>query len=55
MADRAADAGASSTSSGLNAHEMRITSHGKMNAWVDFALKFFEVLTTLQNAHSSCY
>lgn len=26
-----------------NAHEIRITSHGKMNAWVEFALKFFEV------------
>jgi hypothetical protein len=25
------------------AHEIRITSHGKMNAWVEFALKFFEV------------
>lgn len=25
------------------AHEVRITSHGKMNAWVEFALKFFEV------------
>ncbi|KAJ3559422.1 hypothetical protein NM688_g349 [Phlebia brevispora] len=23
-------------------HEVRITSHGKMNAWVDFALDFFE-------------
>lgn len=26
----------------LDAHEIRITSHGKMNAWVDFALKYFE-------------
>ena len=26
-----------------DAHEIRITSHGKMNAWVEFALKFFEV------------
>lgn len=24
------------------AHEVRITSHGKMSAWVEFALKFFE-------------
>lgn len=24
-------------------HEIRITTHGKMNAWVDYALKFFEV------------
>ncbi|ETW82928.1 hypothetical protein HETIRDRAFT_316269 [Heterobasidion irregulare TC 32-1] len=23
-------------------HEMRITNHGKINAWVDFALQFFE-------------
>ncbi|GJE92376.1 hypothetical protein PsYK624_085300 [Phanerochaete sordida] len=30
------------TENELNAHEVRITSHGKMNAWVDFALKFFE-------------
>ena len=26
-----------------NAHEIRITSHGKISAWVDFALKFFQV------------
>ncbi|TFY72052.1 hypothetical protein EVG20_g978 [Dentipellis fragilis] len=25
-----------------DAHEMRITSHGKMRGWVDFALQFFE-------------
>lgn len=24
-------------------HEIRITAHGKMQAWVDFALRFFEV------------
>ncbi|EKM53206.1 uncharacterized protein PHACADRAFT_197627 [Phanerochaete carnosa HHB-10118-sp] len=35
-------AGAINTSNELNAHEVRITSHGKMNVWVDFALKFFE-------------
>lgn len=23
-------------------HEMRITNHGKINAWVDYALQFFE-------------
>ncbi|KAI0314339.1 hypothetical protein OF83DRAFT_1063986 [Amylostereum chailletii] len=28
-------------SSSLNAHEIRITSGGKINFWVDFALKFF--------------
>lgn len=26
-----------------SAHEIRITAHGKMQAWVDFALRFFEV------------
>ncbi len=25
------------------AHEIRITSHGKYNTWVDFALRHFEV------------
>ncbi|TFY83028.1 hypothetical protein EWM64_g984 [Hericium alpestre] len=26
----------------LEAHEIRITNHGKINTWVDFALEFFE-------------
>ncbi|KAI0059194.1 hypothetical protein BV25DRAFT_1809363 [Artomyces pyxidatus] len=33
------DAGAQQT---FEAHEIRITSHGKIQAWVDFALQFFE-------------
>ena len=35
----------------ITAHEIRITSHGKMSAWVDFALKFFEVLSGLSYAN----
>jgi hypothetical protein len=27
----------------FESHEMRITQGGKIRAWVDFALKFFEV------------
>ena len=31
----------------FEAHEMRITQGGKIHAWVQFALKFFEVRKVL--------
>ncbi len=34
---------AASSPDHTSAHEIRITAHGKMQAWVDFALRFFEV------------
>ena len=34
-------------------HEMRITNHGKINAWVDFALQFFEVGGVILSRHPS--
>ncbi|KAI0762048.1 hypothetical protein BC629DRAFT_1294270 [Irpex lacteus] len=33
---------AASSPDHTSAHEIRITAHGKMQAWVDFALRFFE-------------
>lgn len=34
-------------------HEMRITNHGKINAWVDYALQFFEASAVYSRA-STC-
>ena len=41
----------------FEAHEMRITQGGKIHAWVQFALKFFEVrkVLTLFNVHNSLW
>ena len=36
-------AGTSQAPDALEEHEIRITSHGKMQGWVEYALKFFEV------------
>jgi hypothetical protein len=42
-AEQRADAGmGTGPSSEFASHEMRITQSGKIRAWVEFALKFFE-------------
>lgn len=42
LATTTAAAGSKSMETTFEVHEMRITNHGKISAWVEFALQFFE-------------
>ncbi|KAI0683391.1 hypothetical protein BC835DRAFT_1296050 [Cytidiella melzeri] len=42
MSESRSDANGVAIPDKLQAHEVRITTHGKMKAWVEFALDFFE-------------